>query len=179
LSSLDDLQSEFLEKSKINTENVKELADFKDRHHRQTELTKEYEQQINNFKLDCHDLKGANEILQLDLSKVQDKVTSFESETVDLKEKLNVLTEDLRIQTDERVGLEDELDVAKQQLESANEGRIRAEHAQVKAQEELENLRCMMDQEVAALKFQLSSETIKFETEIKVCSFTLLSQYLY
>ena len=106
--------------------------------------------------------------LENDLGSITDTLQTIDAEKTDLDGQLRTLEEKMSSCQDERIGLEHELDVARQQLEAANEARIRAEQGQVKAQEQLESLRCMMDQEIAALKFQLSSETMKYETELKV-----------
>lgn len=106
--------------------------------------------------------------LEKELASITQTLQTMDSEKQFLDSQVRTLEEKMLACQDERIGLEDELDVARQQLEAANEARIRAEQGQVKAQEQLESLRCMMDQEIAALKFQLSSETMKYETELKV-----------
>ncbi|XP_073235994.1 RUN and FYVE domain-containing protein 2-like isoform X2 [Porites lutea] len=108
--------------------------------------------------------------LEKELASITATLQTMDSEKRYLDDQVKTLEEKMLACQDERIGLEDELDVARQQLEAANEARIRAEQGQVKAQEQLESLRCMMDQEIAALKFQLSSETMKYETELKSLS---------
>ena len=116
----------------------------------------------------------AKEKLTTDLQNITETLEIIESEKKSLDEQLKALKENMAACQDDKVSLEHELDVTKQQLEVANEARIRAEQGQVKMQEQLEGLRCMMDQEIAALKFQLSSEAIKYETELKVKEYFFL-----
>ena len=131
---------------------------------------REEEEKLESLKAQLEDTAQSKQKLENELTTITDSLQTMDAEKKDLDGQLRSLEEKMSSVHDERIGLEHELDVAKEQLEAANEARIRAEQSQVRSQEQLESLQCMMDQEVAALKFQLSSETMKYETELKVSS---------
>ncbi|KAK3742015.1 hypothetical protein QZH41_003953 [Actinostola sp. cb2023] len=153
-----------------NTSCEQELARYEDRVKEHTVIIEKYQQLVRTLENEAQENKNEAESLHKELEEAYDNITCINSENTDAKNKMISLNEEAILHTEEKTAIEIEVNVTKQQLEMANEGRIRAESAQVKAQDELKNLQCMMEQEVAALKFQLSSETIKFETEKKVFS---------
>lgn len=155
-----------IEEEKCKTLN--ELSLLKGRREEEEELRLKAQQELAALKDQLEETVKSKRKLEIELASITDTLQTMDNEKKHLDDQLRTLDEKMSSCQDERIGLEHELEVARQQLEAANEARIRAEQGQVKTQEELENLRCMMDQEMAALKFQLSSETMKYETELKV-----------
>lgn len=147
-----------------------ELTQLKGIREEEEKLRSEAHDELESLKAQLEDTAQSKQKLENELATITDSLQTMDAEKKDLDGQLRSLEEKMSSVHDERIGLEHELDVAKEQLEAANEARIRAEQSQVRSQEQLESLQCMMDQEVAALKFQLSSETMKYETELKVSS---------
>lgn len=147
---------------------LNELSVLKGRQEEGEKLRLHTQQELESLKQQLEETVTSKHKLETDLASITDSLQTMDSEKKHLDDQMRTLEEKMSSCQDERIGLEHELGVARQQLEAANEARIRAEQGQVKAQEQLESLRCMMDQEIAALKFQLSSETMKYETELKV-----------
>lgn len=149
---------------------LNELTTLKGLQDEEQKLISNAHDELAALKEQLEETVESKQRLETDLASITDTLTKIDAEKRDLDGQVKTLEEKMSNCQDERIGLEHELDVARQQLEAANEARIRAEQGQVKAQEQLESLRCMMDQEIAALKFQLSSETMKYETELKSLS---------
>ena len=147
---------------------LNELTTLKGLQDEEQKMISHAQDELAALKEQLEETVESKQRLETDLVNITDTLTTIDAEKKDLDDQVKTLEEKMSNCQDERIGLEHELDVARQQLEAANEARIRAEQGQVKAQEQLESLRCMMDQEIAALKFQLSSETMKYETELKV-----------
>lgn len=147
---------------------LNELSSLKDKREEDEELKLKAQQELATLKQQLEDTVNCKHKLETDLENITEALQTMDTEKKHLDDQMRTLEEKLSACQDERIGLEHELEVAREQHEAANEARIRAEQGQVKAQEQLESLRCMMDQEIAALKFQLSSETMKYETELKV-----------
>ena len=145
-----------------------ELSKLKGLQDEEHKLRSNAHDELAALKEQLNETVQSKQRLESGLASITGTLQTMDAEKKDLDGQLKTLEEKMSSCQDERIGLEHELDVARQQLEAANEARIRAEQGQVKAQEQLESLRCMMDQEIAALKFQLSSETMKYETELKV-----------
>lgn len=147
---------------------LNELTTLKGLQDEEQKLISHAHDELAALKEQLEETVESKQRLETALASITDTLSTIDAEKKDLDGQVKTLEEKMSNCQDERIGLEHELDVARQQLEAANEARIRAEQGQVKAQEQLESLRCMMDQEIAALKFQLSSETMKYETELKV-----------
>ena len=152
------------EKSKA----LNELSMLKGRREEEEQLRLKSQQELAALKDQLEETIKSKHKLETDLESITGTLQTMDTEKKYVEGQMKTLEDKMASCQDERIGLEHELDVARQQLETANEARIRAEQGQVKAQEQLESLRCMMDQEIAALKFQLSSEAMKYETELKV-----------
>ena len=147
---------------------LNELTTLKGLQDEEQKLISHAHNELAALKEQLEETVESKQKLETDLASITYTLTTIDAEKRDLDSQVKTLEEKMSNCQDEKIGLEHELEVARQQLEAANEARIRAEQGQVKAQEQLESLRCMMDQEIAALKFQLSSETMKYETELKV-----------
>ncbi|XP_032238548.2 FYVE and coiled-coil domain-containing protein 1 isoform X2 [Nematostella vectensis] len=146
-------------------------AEISDQQHEILSLNEEntaFQQQLEKREKHIQELSESLDSLQDSLATSLEKNQSLQLEQKKIAHHHKSLQDEIFSLSEEKASLTDELGVARQQQEAANEGRIRAERAQLKSREELESLRCMMDQEVAALKFQLSSEAIKYESKIKV-----------
>jgi len=158
-----DISSVVEEKSKA----LNELSMLKGRREEEEQLRLKSQQELAALKDQLEETIKSKHKLETDLESITGTLQTMDTEKKHVEGQMKTLEDKMASCQDERIGLEHELDVARQQLETANEARIRAEQGQVKAQEQLESLRCMMDQEIAALKFQLSSEAMKYETELK------------
>lgn len=154
------------EKSKA----LNELSELQNRREEEEQLKLKAQGDLAALRNQLEETVESKHKLEMELASISGTLEIKDMEKKQLDEQVRNLDEKMSACQDERIGLEHELQVARQQLEAANEARIRAEQGQVKAQEQLESLRCMMDQEIAALKFQLSSETMKYETELKCLS---------
>ena len=71
---------------------------------------------------------------------------------------------------------ENSIKMMKEQVESLVGKKDECEKQVVVYQEKLKRLQCTMDQEVSSLRFQLSSEALKYDEEIKVS--TLASTHI-
>lgn len=151
-----------------NTSKDQELASRQEDIQRLTELTEQHKQQLNKLQNDAHENQNIINSITTKLEEANSEILRLNKDNDNSKSTIDSLSEEVKFLTDEKSSMEAQTNIDKQQLEMANEGRIRAECAQMKAEEDLKNLKCVMEQEVAALKFQLSSETMKFEEEIKV-----------
>lgn len=147
-----------------------ELTQLKGVREEEEKLRSETHDELASLQAQLEETAQSKQKLENELATITDSLQTMDVEKKDLDGQLRSLEEKMSSVHDERIGLEHELDVAREQLEAANEARIRAEQSQVRSQEQLESLQCMMDQEIAALKFQLSSETMKYETELKTLS---------
>ena len=150
------------------TSSEQELSHSKDNIQTHISVVEEYKQQVISLQNQIQQYQNTSETTQQELDEAYEKITALTLENQDSKEKITSLNGEIISLTNKIAELKDELDSTKQYLESTLEDKIRAEVAHVNTQDELENFKSVMDQEVAALKFQLSSETIKFETEKKV-----------
>lgn len=148
---------------KLKSEN--ELSIVKEQQSEGNEARTRVEATLIKVKQQLQETNDSKQKLVQELNVIADALRTLEDETTN---RLALFKEQVSSLQDEKSTLEHEIEVARQQLEAANEARIRAEQGQMRTQEQLESVRCMMDQEIAALKFQLSSETMKYETEIKV-----------
>lgn len=147
---------------------LNKLSNLQNRREEEEQMKLTAQKELSVLRNQLEETVESKQKLEIELASISETLENMDSEKKQLDEQMRDLEEKMCACQDERIGLEHELDVARQQLEAANEARIHAEQGQVKAQEQLESLRCMMDQEIAALKFQLSSETMKYETQIKV-----------
>ena len=155
--------------SALKAQSDHELSIVKEQQSEEKESRESVEGQLRTVKQQLQEVTDSNEGLQRELAAVVDSHKSLNESTKCQIEDLEGQVTSLQ---DDKSSLEGEIEVARQQLEAANEARIRAEQANVRAQEQLQSVQCMMDQEVAALEFQLSSETMKYETELKVSART-------
>ena len=154
---------------KLKSEN--ELSIVKEQQSEGNEARTRVEATLIKVKQQLQETNDSKQKLVQELNVIADALRTLEDETTN---RLTLFKEQVSSLQDEKSTLEHEIEVARQQLEAANEARIRAEQGQMRTQEQLESVRCMMDQEIAALKFQLSSETMKYETEIKVNVFVVV-----
>lgn len=126
----------------------------------ETQLSQLKEELVQSFTL-----RGN---LESEVKEMKRKIDEYYSQNEGQRQLLDSVREELTSVQDEKAGREMELGDLRELLEAANEGRILAEQGQAKAREQLENVKSTLEQEIAALKFQLSSEAMKFESEIKV-----------
>lgn len=151
-----------------NSRALNKLSSLQNRREEEEQMKLTAQKELSVLRNQLEETVESKRKLEIELASISGTLEGMDSEKKHLDEQMREVEEKMYACHDERISLEHELAVARQQLEAANEARIHAEQGQVKAQEQLESLRCMMDQEIAALKFQLSSETMKYETEIKV-----------
>lgn len=150
-----------------NSRALNKLSSLQNRREEEEQMKLTAQKELSVLRNQLEETVESKRKLEIELASISGTLEGMDSEKKHLDEQMREVEEKMYACHDERISLEHELAVARQQLEAANEARIHAEQGQVKAQEQLESLRCMMDQEIAALKFQLSSETMKYETEIK------------
>ena len=127
-----------------------------------------YENQLSQLKEELVASFTLRGNLESELTNLKNTLHEHCSEKSELREQLTSIGEELSSVQDVKASLELELEDSRLLLEAANEGRILAEQGQAKARDHLDNIKCTLEQEIAALKFQLSSDAMKFETEIKV-----------
>jgi len=153
-----------------NTSHENELSRRQEEILRLSALIEELKEEIKNLESEIQEKCNEIESLNSKLEETGSEIARTSENVENAEKNIIALKKDIRILTEEKTAMEAQVVIDREQLEQANEGRIKAECSQAKTEEELKNLRCLMDQEVAALKFQLSSETMKFEEEIKVQS---------
>lgn len=152
----------------LNALSKNELTNKQDEILRLSSIIQELKQQIQQLEIEIQEKCTEINSLNSKLDEASGEVTRTSKNLENAEKSLTSLREDIRVLTEEKATMEAQVGIDREQLQQANEGRIKAESSQVNTEEELKNLRCVMEQEVAALKFQLSSETMKFEEEIKV-----------
>ena len=119
------------------------------------QLTKEKSEQADHIK--------EIESLKMNFEEIEKKYKDVEDELALSKEELIIVKSNLDTKGNEMLETEKLLRNSVQENKEINQ-------LKVKYEEQLTNLQCTMDQQISSLKFQLSSEALKYDEEIKVGS---------